>query len=291
MSSLPRYYTPSSKYHIVQPGENLSNISSFYDISVSKLMLYNNLKNEKIFVGQKIFLVPRLRSKQEYITVRSLPASGYHVATSRETLSRIARMYDISLLDLIEFNNLDSFEISVGQKIYLRQGMAQESVKSLSDNKNPVTEKPLVDKSVPPLSLHKEITPDQLQVTHQTKPALPLEKGKVTSLFGLRNGKPHKGIDITAPLGSPIFAVLDGKVVYTGVQRGYGNVVIVEHANYIMTVYAHNESNLVRLGDDVVRGQPIATLGETGTTTGPHLHFEYRVRGQAVDPLEVLPDF
>jgi murein DD-endopeptidase MepM/ murein hydrolase activator NlpD len=66
-------------------------------------------------------------------------------------------------------------------------------------------------------------------------------------------------------------------------------VVILEHDDYVMTVYAHNETNLVRLGEIVKQGQPIATLGNTGSTDGPHLHFEYRVQGKAIDPRQVLP--
>jgi len=107
----------------------------------------------------------------------------------------------------------------------------------------------------------------------------------------MRDGKPHKGIDVAAEIGAPIHAAMSGKVVYVGTQRGYGNVIILEHENYVMTVYAHNETNLVRLDDIVNSGQPIATVGETGTTTGPHLHFEYRVQGRAVNPREIFPDF
>ena len=67
--------------------------------------------------------------------------------------------------------------------------------------------------------------------------------------------------------------------------------VILEHDNLTMTVYAHNESNLVRLGEKVKKGQPIATVGQTGNATAPHLHFEYRVEGKAINPREVLPQF
>ena len=89
-------------------------------------------------------------------------------------------------------------------------------------------------------------------------------------------------------MGTAIHAVQRGTVVFSGRQRGYGNVIILEHDDYVMTVYAHNESNLVRLGDTVDKGQPIATLGNSGTSTGPHLHFEYRVQGKAIDPVQVL---
>ena len=86
-----------------------------------------------------------------------------------------------------------------------------------------------------------------------------------------------------------IVSVLPGKVAYSGRQRGYGNVVIIEHANSVMTVYAHNEANLVRVDEVVNQGQPIATLGSSGNSTGPHLHFEYRKNGKAINPRDVLP--
>ncbi|MCB5230130.1 MAG: M23 family metallopeptidase, partial [Candidatus Cloacimonas sp.] len=69
------------------------------------------------------------------------------------------------------------------------------------------------------------------------------------------------------------------------------NVVLLEHANFIITVYAHNERNLVRLGDSVKKGQPIATVGQTGNATTPHLHFEYRVKGKAINPRNVIGSF
>ena len=68
-----------------------------------------------------------------------------------------------------------------------------------------------------------------------------------------------------------------------------GNVIILEHKDHTMTVYAHNEANLVRLEEKVDKGQPIATVGQTGTASGPHLHFEYRINGKAINPREVLP--
>jgi murein DD-endopeptidase MepM/ murein hydrolase activator NlpD len=116
---------------------------------------------------------------------------------------------------------------------------------------------------------------------------LPTE-GVVTSEFGLRNNVPHKGIDFGAPYGTPIIAVDSGSVIFEGMQRGYGNVIVVEHKYHIMTVYAHNEKNLVSLGKAVKKGEQIATVGATGNATAPHLHFEYRIKGKAIDPREVL---
>ncbi|MGC9361975.1 MAG: M23 family metallopeptidase, partial [Candidatus Syntrophosphaera sp.] len=89
--------------------------------------------------------------------------------------------------------------------------------------------------------------------------------------------------------GTPVKAVLDGVVVFSGVQGGYGNVVVLEHPDFVMTVYAHNEKNLVKVDDEVKQGDEIATMGSTGQTTGSHLHFEYRLKGKAINPRKVLP--
>lgn len=168
--------------------------------------------------------------------------------------------------ELRSLNGLSGNTIHVGQKLKLREGAAVAS--------RPTTPTTTPKPPTGGVGLHR-----------------PTDGGTITSRFGMRDGKPHKGVDIHLPIGEAVYAVLDGKVVFSGQQRGYGNVIVLEHDNYVMTVYAHNESNLARLGDMVKRGQPIATIGNTGNSTGPHLHFEYRVRGKALDPEQVLPAY
>lgn len=100
----------------------------------------------------------------------------------------------------------------------------------------------------------------------------------------------HRGIDLNAPAGTAVFAALDGEVTQVGRHRQYGNYVVVEHGNGVVTLYAHNKLNLVQLGDIVRRGQKIAEVGRTGNATGPHLHFELKVDGVQRNPLPVLND-
>ena len=107
--------------------------------------------------------------------------------------------------------------------------------------------------------------------------------GKVTSRFGHRNGRPHRGIDIAAPRGTTIRAADNGIVVYAGWQNGFGRVVKVRH-KHGYTLYAHCDSMDVDAGDYVERGEPIAEVGTSGNATGPHLHFEYHRQGRAVNP-------
>ena len=100
----------------------------------------------------------------------------------------------------------------------------------------------------------------------------------------------HKGVDLTAPMGADVYAAQDGRVVFSGKDSGYGNCVFIDHGNGIQTRYAHHRLNFVHEGDIVRRGQKIAEVGTTGHSTGPHLHFEFRLNGAAQNPLPVLND-
>ncbi len=115
-------------------------------------------------------------------------------------------------------------------------------------------------------------------------------KGPVTRWFGVSAGQRHDGIDIVAPEGTPVLAAAAGKVIYSdnGIS-GYGNLVIVEHAGGFTSVYGHNRRNLVRVEQEVKKGQPIAEVGKTGRADGYHLHFEIRNHAKPVDPMAYLP--
>jgi len=112
----------------------------------------------------------------------------------------------------------------------------------------------------------------------------------ITSRFGPRRHpirgtqEQHWGIDIRATHGADIVAADDGVVIFSGRSGGFGITVIIDHGNGVHTLYAHNSRNLVSVGDRVTRGQRIALIGSTGVSTGPHLHFEVRIAGVAVDP-------
>jgi murein DD-endopeptidase MepM/ murein hydrolase activator NlpD len=112
--------------------------------------------------------------------------------------------------------------------------------------------------------------------------------GPVTSGFGMRWGRMHEGIDIAVPSGTPVGAAAAGTVIYAGWLGGYGNLVVVDHGGGLSTAYGHNSSLAVSVGQQVGQGQVIAYSGSTGHSTGPHVHFEVRVNGTAVDPLGYL---
>ncbi|MFZ9282917.1 MAG: M23 family metallopeptidase [Prochlorococcaceae cyanobacterium] len=102
----------------------------------------------------------------------------------------------------------------------------------------------------------------------------------------------HTGVDFAAPTGTPVLAAMAGRVVLAEAISGYGLTVMLEHPNGVHTLYAHLEQIEVSLGSQVAEGEPLGTVGMTGTATGPHLHFELRVNGQqpvALDPTPHLP--
>lgn len=112
--------------------------------------------------------------------------------------------------------------------------------------------------------------------------------GPVSSGFGMRWGRLHAGIDIPVPVGTAIRAADGGRVAVAGWMGGYGNYTCVQHAGALSTCYAHQSSIGVSVGQSVSQGQVIGSSGNTGNSTGPHLHFETRVNGNPVDPLGYL---
>lgn len=123
--------------------------------------------------------------------------------------------------------------------------------------------------------------------------ASPLQFSRVSSGYGMRfhpisgQRKAHLGVDYAAPTGTPVRTIGDGVVSFAGWQRGYGNVIEVQHRDRKSTVYAHLSRIDVRKGQKVNQGDFIGAVGSTGASTGPHLHFEFKVAGQHMDPLEV----
>lgn len=119
--------------------------------------------------------------------------------------------------------------------------------------------------------------------------------GRIGSVFGPRRHpilgviRPHRGIDVGAPTGTPVLAAGPGRVLRSGVAGEYGVLVAIDHGNNAETRYAHLSRTLVTAGETVTRGQVIGEVGSTGLSTGPHLHFELRIDGEPVDPAPWLP--
>jgi lipoprotein NlpD len=189
-----------------------------------------------------------------------------------ENLYRISKAYDVSIEELVRANGIkDPKLILSGQRLLIPGA-----------------------KRIVPVEM---IAPAEIgRADHGTTAVDPSDEtliwpiaGTVNSGFGARGSGFHDGIDIAAPEGSPVRAVEKGEVIYSDQIRGYGNIVIIRHRAGIVSVYAHNQVNLVRAGQDVEQGEIIAKVGSTGRVTGPHLHFEIRKHNVAQDPVRYLP--
>ena len=174
-------------------------------------------------------------------------------------------------------------EISGGNGLGL-SGMIREAMERQS---GPTPEPPPIT-GVPP-ALPPSIPPE-----NPPQGFLPPVGGVLSSGYGVRfhpilhRERFHDGIDIAAAENTPVYPARNGEVIFSGWKEGYGNLVILRHEDGYTTRYAHNAVNLVREGDKARRGEAIATVGQTGKATGPHLHFEIRKDGHPVDPLSLI---
>jgi murein DD-endopeptidase MepM/ murein hydrolase activator NlpD len=207
----------------------------------------------------------------------SPPSSGrsygvYHIVKPGENLYRISRAYDVSIEELARVNGIkDPKRILSGQRLLIPG--ARRTVPAETITPSEVAQP---DRGV--------MSPDSLE-----EPLIWPIAGTVNSGFGARGSAFHDGVDIAAPEGTPVRAVERGEVIYSDQLRGYGNIVIIRHGGEIVSVYAHNQVNLVRAGQDVEQGDIVAKVGSTGRVTGPHLHFEIRKHNVAQDPVRYLP--
>lgn len=197
----------------------------------------------------------------------------YHQVRRGENLYRIGKAYGVSHTELAKANGLaDASRLEIGQRLFVPGGKRTLPV-------NVITPEHAVNDAPPASELPRG----------EGVFIWPLTSGTLTSVFGPRGRSFHDGIDIGAPPGTVVHAAREGSVIYSDTLRGYGNVVIVQHAGGYATVYAHNEENLVDAGSKVRQGQAVAKVGRSGRTSGPNLHFEIRKDNVARNPIYFLP--
>lgn len=194
----------------------------------------------------------------------------YYFVHEGDTLVRIARKYGTSADELAQINDLYDAQLIIGRRIFV----PAKKFKSLYVTATQTT---------------KEKKLSEIQSQKGMEFIWPVEGGVVTSPFGFRRGRPHDGLDISAHTGTPIHAAADGKVIFAKRFAGYGNLVVIKHRKNFFSAYAHAENILVSSGRKVRQGQQIATVGSTGHSTGPHVHFEIRRKTDPVDPIGLLP--
>jgi murein DD-endopeptidase MepM/ murein hydrolase activator NlpD len=193
----------------------------------------------------------------------------YYTVKQGENLYRLGLRFGVSPDELIEINRIEDVRsIRVGTRLWIPRRRA--STRQAGTAKG------------------GKAAPRKAPRPAETDFAWPL-RGKLTSRFGKRHGRGHDGVDLAADRGTPILAAEAGKVIHSGSLGDYGKTVIVKHAGYYRTVYAHARKTCVRNGQFVEKGQKIAEVGSTGRASGPHLHFEIRRGETPEDPLRYLP--
>lgn len=205
-----------------------------------------------------------------------------HRVEKGQTLYRIAKTYGLTVEALMQANGIDDpRDLKLGESLRI-PGAPRPAVK-IVDADSPEPTPP--SRPTPPI----EKRPARAVKVGKTNGPLawPL-RGVLYARFGRKGREPHDGIDLAAPAGSPVKTAAPGVTLYAGEQQGYGLIVIIEHQDGLITLYAHNRDVRVKTGQKVREGQVVATVGDSGKTSGPHLHFEVRRDGKPVDPLEFL---
>lgn len=225
--------------YVVREGDTLSEIANMFGVSQNTILWANDIKSAKtIRVGQEIVI---------------LPISGVrHTIKSGDTLKSIATRYKADLDDILAYNGLSAnSKIVPGEIIIIPDGVVSTSQVASSQK------------------------PGQTVVTASAGYFVrPISGGKKSQ--GIHG---YNAVDLAAPIGTPIVASASGKVIISrtgGYNGGYGTYVVVSHSNGTQTLYAHMSANHVSVGQSVTQGQVIGTIGMTGRTTGPHVHFEVR---------------
>jgi len=258
----------------VKPGDSVYVIARRYNVSTRALIETNRLTPPyKLLVGQ----------------VLRLPRGRVHTVVSGDTLYGISRSYGIDMNALARANRLaPPYLLLVGQRLNVpvisaaaTQTATQTATLLVAPSPAPKVDTtakappaPLIP-TPPPRSSGRFLWPVQ---------------GTILSKFGPKSGGFHNdGINISAPRGAPVYAAEAGVVAYAGNElRGYGNLLLIRHAEGWTTAYAHNETLLVTRGDTVRRGQTVAKVGSSGNVTAPQSHFELRRGTKVVDPLKYL---
>lgn len=261
--------------HTIVAGETLSDIAKLYSMTEEDVLKDNpNVDRKKLIVGDKIVI----KQEAPILTVRITEKVTYDKVIEHEVKEKDSKEIYEGYTELEQAGQNGLSEIT--SRIVLVNGEQVEEVPLVTTvKKKPVTEIVLVGVKERPPSVGSG------------KYIWPLESGKftITSRFGPRWGRFHYGLDMGIGTGNKVFAADGGVVTEAGYSGGYGYLVTINHQNGQETRYAHNSQLLVKVGDKVFQGQEIAKSGNTGNSTGPHLHFEIRFDGDPRNPLNYLP--
>jgi murein DD-endopeptidase MepM/ murein hydrolase activator NlpD len=295
---------------VAEPGDTVYALARRYQVPTRDIIEINRLEPPfRLTTGQRVRL-PRVRE---------------HVVAAGETFAGIAASYGLNPVLVAEANGLAApYRVSEGQRLSIPAAAAasgpqpsEAEAKAHARSVPPAAPAPAaapppapppaqpaeVAAAPPPSSAKTEArappeTPAEPPAAAPAEEPLPARKGfiwpvrgKVISSFGPKpQGRQNDGINIQAPRGTAVRAAEGGVVAYAGNElRGFGNLVLVQHADGWITAYAHNEELLVGRGDRVSKGQAIARVGSSGSVSQPQLHFQLRKGQRAVDPRKYLP--
>lgn len=245
LAELPLRLTVGS--HRVARNETLDQIARRYDVRIETLISINGITNVRRLQAGATLKIPNLDGVA-------------YVVRRGDSLASIAAAHRLSVLDIIDANDLASQTLSPGQALFLPG--ARMSSAELKKALGTLIEWPV--------------------------------RGRISSTFGYRSNpftgvrQFHNGLDIVAPEDTPVKAAMDGRVAETGYSAVFGNFVILSHAGSYQTLYAHLSAVRVRQGQTLSQGAVVGLLGSTGYSTGPHLHFGLFLGGKAIDPLSML---
>jgi murein DD-endopeptidase MepM/ murein hydrolase activator NlpD len=308
----------------VAPGDTLETIARRYGVPVSAIAQANNISPPATIQAGQQLVIPRYAASSP---ARAMPAAsrslaskpaamspagnqGAHVVAQGETLTRISRLYGRTVTEIARVNNIQvTAKLNVGDRLII-PGLRVSAAKPRSTpaaTAVPVNQPKSGEVGV---ATTREAAPGGTvsmvspvadpaptgDVTKSAEAAGGLPKfrwpanGRVIAGFGpTTNGQQNDGINIALPENTPIKAAEEGVVAYAGNElKGYGNLVLVRHPSGYVTAYAHAKELLVKRGDQVKRGQPIARSGQTGNVTAPQLHFEIRKGATPLDPMKFL---
>ncbi|HRX16597.1 MAG TPA: M23 family metallopeptidase [Spirochaetota bacterium] len=256
--------------HKIKKGENIWNIARAYGVSHKIIISYNSIKNpDRIRPGKELD-IPNKRGVE-------------YKVKSGDTLSQIALDYNVSLNTAKKYNkNRD--QIKIGQMLFLPDAVqvieqsASKNISQVADNKVKTSD-------------------NRSRVAAQVSDGIvfgwPLH-GDITSHFGMRvhpisgNRQYHNGIDIRADIATAVRSSEKGRVIFCGWKDGYGKMIVLKHEKNYLTVYAHLSGYLVKKNETVKKGQKIGLSGNTGLSTGPHLHFEIRKYETPLNPIRMI---
>lgn len=260
--------------HVVTAGQTLWSIAMSHGVPLDTIVETNRLPSpDRLQIGDRLVIpsagkAPDSANRRVPTPALAGPIRSIHTVQSGDTLWTIAQIHGTSVEAIATLNRLaDPDRLQPGQQLQI--------------------DTPAFAPPDPGTRGRATITPPPRQPQLRPRLIWP-SRGVITSRFGVRGRRHHHGIDIAAPVGTPISAALDGDVQFVGRRGGYGLLVILEHGSGLTTWYGHASRVLVTVGQHIRQGQSIAAVGTTGEVTGPNLHFELRRNNVPLDPIKFL---